>query len=520
MKLPSALFKNLGSTSWEPRVFSSAMLKAGRTNPSAWAELPAAIAGFDVNAMLGAEQWAQSEQIALFRMGTGSLGLPQSFVPLIENAIVPLALGAPKNVGALASQLTATTIGAVTNALSVSAVVGPIAGAIGAIVALLKQLNDYEPPKRKEILPPAQEFESDLERDTMNVQILPALTTADWTGLFRPRQNNNPKVIELDDGGYLLTSHGSGSGAGMIPGARGIVDTVRTYWVETATWPVLAHQDTGDFYPGPAQLLTAVAEQVMKPGALMYTVNPHQVLSAWQDHVGGVLEFAEDLWNGKGLEGTGLSMVTTEQRRMAVKQLVAPYFVGQIGEELYRGKLHANDWSPGKQGMKSILDAFIEPWCKKLAKRQEYFLGTTVCALVDPDSGSFRHDALEEQMVEMRKLLLKSPERWNVPQSDVIDAAYASDLWKKTSGGTLVAPGYGQQTGMSAGVPMIFVPPPSPDAVPEPHGAPPAEPSSGAPPFQNPGEGPRNTALGLVVLGLVGAGALAGGVAVARRLQR
>ena len=119
------------SDSWTSRVISPALLDAARGDRSLWSDMGPKISGFDSNALVGARAWAAAERVAMFHMGSGSLGIPANLVSQVSRSLGPLALQPPESVDALVEALATTAIGITVEALASIPVVGPIARAIG-----------------------------------------------------------------------------------------------------------------------------------------------------------------------------------------------------------------------------------------------------------------------------------------------------------------------------------------------------------------------------------------------------
>lgn len=276
----------------------------------------------------------------------------------------------------------------------------------------------------------------------MNTQLLPALLTSDWTRLFVPRIGNDRRILEIESG-WVFDSHDGGAGLGYIPGTQQVSSAIQAFWHRKSSrtrGSQATHQDVGDFFPGPAQLMTAIDQQVQRPGPALWSVVPSEIRDAWREHRDATMSFAAELYFGRGLGGTGLDRLNEEHRRLIVQQLVAPLHVSMLDGEPRRGILAANSWSP-KRPPDDIVEAFVEPWCDRMEKRQEHYLGTVSVAYADPNSAAFkRKPKLRDKMLEMRALLLESPARFNVDLRDVVDRSYARDLFAATSGDQLKAP--------------------------------------------------------------------------------
>ncbi len=457
---------------WSSRVISPALLDSARGDRSLWADMGPRISGFDSNAMLGARAWAAAERVAMFHQGTGALGLPAGTLSTIGKALGPLGLQPPQNIDQLVDSLTNAAIGIAIEALSAVPVVGAIAEAIGSMALMLRELSKKKQDEAREFLPPPQIYNRNDEEYVMNTQVLPALSTADWTRLFLPRVGNTPELVGLQ-GGWMVTSQRPGGGLGFIPGTQQISSQVQVFWHKKSSragGSLAVHQDIGDFYPGPAQLMTAIDQEVQRPGPAMWSVVPSEVLAEWTEHMAATTTFAYEMWMGRGIKGTGIDKLNTEHRRIIVQQLVAPLHVTWLDGEYRRGILAANSWAP-KNPPSDIVEAFVAPWCTKLQERQEHYLGTVAIAYADPRSAAFeRNSKLRDKLMQMRELLLESPARYEVDLRDVIDAEYRAALFKATAGGQLKAPGSAKPG---------EAPPIDPDSNAEPQ--PPDPPTGGAP---------------------------------------
>lgn len=201
--------------------------------------------------------------------------------------------------------------------------------------------------------------------------------------------------------------------------------------------------------------MTAIDQQVQRPGPALWSVVPSEIRDAWRDYRDATMSFAAELYFGRGLGGTGLDRLNEEQRRLVVQQLVAPLHVSMLDGEPRRGILAANSWTP-KGPPDDIVEAFVEPWCERMERRQEQYLGTISVAYADPTSAAFkRSPKLRDRLDEMRALLLESPARHDIDLRDVVDRSYARDLFASTSGGQLKLP---PSSGKRPVTPMHLVP--------------------------------------------------------------
>ncbi|MCX4244197.1 hypothetical protein [Paraliomyxa miuraensis] len=486
---------------WVSRVISPALLDAARGDRSLWADMGQKISGFDSNALVGARAWAAAQRSAMLFQGTGSLGLPADTLTSVVDALGPLVLQPPDDLDELFDRLTRTAVGIVVDALAAIPVVGAIARAIGQMGLMLWDLSKRPQEQARDYLPPPQVYDRKDEEYVMNTQLLPALSTRDWTGLFLPRVGNDLQLMEIDNG-WLMRSRDGGRGLGFIPGTQQINSITQAFWHKKSSRPggsLATHQDVGDFYPGPAQLMTALDQHVQRPGPAMWSVVPSEVRSIWRDHVDAVKGFAYEAYFGRGIKGTGLDRLNEEHRRLIVQQLVAPLHVVELDGELRRGILAANSWTP-KNPPDDIIEAFVDPWCDRLERRQEQYLETIAVAYADPKSAAFVSNAkLREKLQQMRALLLEHPARHQVDQRDVIDPEYRAALFDATVGDQLAAP---TEPSKSAEKPPSLG---GTDAEPEP----PAPPQGGAPfhvvvaETTPTGEGGGGLAVGLGVLGLL-----------------
>ncbi|MCX4239221.1 hypothetical protein [Paraliomyxa miuraensis] len=485
--------------SWTSRVISPALLDAARGDRSLWADMGPRISGFDSNALVGARAWAAAERTAMFFQGTGALGLPAENLTSVVDALGPLILQPPDDLDELFDRLTRTAVGIVVDALAAIPVVGAIARAIGQMGLMLWDLSNRPQEQVREYLPPPQVYERDEEQYVMNSQLLPALSTNDWTRLFLPRIGNAQRIIEIENG-WLLDSLEGGQGFGFIPGTQQVSSATQAFWHKKSSRPggsLASHQDVGDFYPGPAQLMTAIDQHVQRPGAAMWSVAPSKVRSAWRDHVDAVKSFAYEAYVGRGIKDTGLDKLNDEHRHLIVQQFLAPLHVVELDGELRRGILAANSWTP-KNPPDDIVEGFVEPWCDRLARRQDRYLETIAVAYADPNSAAFIHDPkLRDKLHQMRALLLEHPARHQVDQRDVIDPEYRTALFDATVADQLKAP-----TGPSTPADSTSLG--ETDAEPEP----PVPPQGGAPfhvvaELAPGGGGGGGLVLGLGVLGLL-----------------
>ena len=520
MKVPASVFANLGpSPQWEPILLKKDVLDAARNGSrDLWPDASSAIAGFDVGAVRGAEEWGSAQQIAMLKIGTGSLGIPQALVGTVGQAIGPLVLGGVPSARDLGKLLGSTAVGVATNALSAYPMVGVIARAIGGLVNFLLALSKM-PPKARPDYVPQREYSEIVDGHIVNAEVLTAVADADWTALFLPRIGTNIYYQDIENG-FAVVADDMGAGVGLIPGSQQISAQIEVSSIYPAGKKSrqFVHRDVGDFYPGAAKLCTALASQVQSPTACLYTVDTDRILSAWTDLFEAVIDHAESLW--KGIKKGNLASAGEADRHAVVRQMVAPYFVtmlpvkGGNGKEPVRGAL-ATTWSPGNTSLDSILEVFVKPWVDKVRQRQEYYLGTTVVATVAPDAAAFKADAaLNAKRVEMQKLLLDSPALDEVNPHDIIDPDFRQTVHDQTIGSTFAAEMPKPKVAKPWGSVQV-----RPEGYIEPKDAPPSDPPQGPPGLEPVGGGAASLATGLLALG--GTAALAvGGVAAARALRK
>ncbi|MCA9712030.1 MAG: hypothetical protein KDK70_39710, partial [Myxococcales bacterium] len=272
---------------WSSRVISPALLDAARGDRSLWPDMAERISKFDSNAMVGARAWAAAERTSMLFQGTGALGLPARALTDVVSGLGPLIMDPPETLDALYESLARTGVGIAVDVLSAIPIVGIIAKAIGTMGLFAWDVSKMSQDKAREFLPPPQAYDRDAEEYVMNTQLLPALSTNDWTGLFLPRLGSTRRVREIETG-WLFDSPGSGLGLGFIPGTQQITSATQALWHKKSSRPggsLASHQDIGDFYPGPAQLMTALDQQVQRPGPELWAVAPSVVRSAWREHV-------------------------------------------------------------------------------------------------------------------------------------------------------------------------------------------------------------------------------------------
>lgn len=441
-------FRNL-NTQWKPTIFSPTMLTQASSDAALWASSTSEFIDFNLGALNQAKAWGNTQRIAFWHQATGELGLPSEMGATLIDAMAPMVLQPPDSVEELAVDLARTTIGVMTNALAAVPVVGPIASMIGAVVNIIIDLRTRPPEEIQQFFAPITNYNPEAEELVMN-NTLPVLGSKDWTPLFLPRVGNDLRVERRDAGqcpAWVMFSDERTQHAGFIPGSQQIAGPIQAHVVSKSQGrhgrfcsDFVSHRDVGDFYPGPAQLLTAVSEQVQAPSAALWSVRPDVILDEWREHFRRVMLTAADWWAGGERLPEGLRGLSADRRRAVIQALVAPYFVYESDSgQLLRGVFTAN-WEPGREvSMRSIVDALVGPWCGAIAQRQDHYLGTTIVAYADPSSPAFENNHLRNRMEHMRRLLLESPARKSVIQDDVIDPGYRKAIFDSTVGSTFAS---------------------------------------------------------------------------------
>lgn len=494
---------------WESRLVTDELLEAASQDPQLWPDAAKRIAHFDVNLRNGGLAWQESAQLAIKQIG-GASGIPAELAGTLAADVVNLFTGTPGSIKELSTGLAHAGIGLVTTALSAIPIVGPIAGAIGALSSFLINLATYEPPVAAEVLPPLQDYKDEVDEAVVNTQVLPTLGTLDWTGLFLPRYEGEWGAHAREHG-WAMRPRSGGSGVGMVPGTQRMSGILQTYFVaksrmEQEAWGTnLADaRDQGSFYPGATQILTAVLEQVAKAQTQLYNVDTHEIEKRWRDYILGAIAWASDAWKGNkaALAGTKLSELSELQRRTVIGAMMSRLTVSTVGDcdgGACIGGVGTYTWEPSNQGT-NVFDAFIKPWCDRIRQRQEHYLGTIIgTAYTDPSQAAFAGDQqLALKLTINRGLLLKSQYRSEVRVNNMIDRDYADEIFASTVGQRFTSRLPVEGATLDPDAP--------PDAPPEPPG--------GGVPFGEWLESPRASGVGAL---MVGAAALGGAYLLGRK---
>lgn len=453
---------------WESRLITDELVRAAAEDPALWASQANKIAHFDVNLRNGALAWQEGAQL-LVKEVSGVSGVPASIASSVATGVTELYRGKPTSVQDLGIQLAHAGIGVVTNALAAIPIVGQIAGAIGGIASLLIGLAQDEPQRAAEFLPPLQDYSEEVDEWIVNNQVLPAVGTLDWTGLFLPRYRGTWRAAEREHG-WAMRGSAPGSGVGFVPGTQRVTGILQTYFVYKSVrkgFQLAEARDQGSFYPGAAQILSATIEQAAKAQTQLYNVDTHAIERRWRDYIAGAIDLGTALWQAHGgvmwggaLKDAGMSTLTDEQARTIARAMMAQLTVSAVDGRI--AGIGTYGWTPSNQGL-NVFDAFIAPWCERVRARQLHQLGTIVgTAYTDESQAAFAGD--QQLLLKLRinrGLLLSSPWRYKVVVPDMIDPSYKGQIFDATAGDTLVAaPPVGQ----------VFVPDAPPDAAPQPPG--------------------------------------------------
>lgn len=468
---------------WESRLMTDELMRAAAVDPSLWPEASAKIAKYDVNLRNGALAWQESAQLALKTIGPVQ-GFPSGALAVVVGNVGDVLTSVPDDPKQLGIQMAQIGVGVAMAVLAPIPIVGQVAAAVGAIAQFLLHLAAQEPKTAEIILPPLQDYSEEVDEWVVNNQVLPATGTLDWTGLFLPRYKGEWKAHDREAG---FASYGavSGGGAGFMPGTQRLSSKIQTYWLPVSERMVEASpeisasvRDTGSFYPGASQLMTALQEQVALPQSQLYAVDTNAILSAWEEYTGAALELASGIYKREdwAVKGTQLAKDSLAQNQALAQQMISPLLVGVGGEIGGFGTTQYKPWDYSP----TVLERYIRPWCEKIRRRQWNNLGRIVgAAYTNEQQGAFRDPELLVRLRTMRAILLQHPARWDVDFESMIDPGFRSDLFDATIGQRL-----------TAGVPAPKVAKPiDPDTKPDP----PPPGAGGGVPFGKyipPGKGP------------------------------
>jgi hypothetical protein len=485
---------------WESRLVTNELLKAAHEDPSLWPAQATRIANYDVNLRNGALAWQESAQIAMRYVGPVS-GFPTSVLPVVVGNVGEMLLEIPNDTRMLAIKMAQIGVGVAMAATAAIPIVGAVVNAIGAVAQYFLALAAKPRDEVAVILPPLAEYTEETDQWVVNNQVLPVLSTFDWTGLFLPRHRGEWKAYGREGKG--IEAHGvvGGNGLGFMPGTQRVSSVIQVFWLrrghlaEASPELAASHNDVGSFYPGAAQITTAMQEQVAKVQTQMYNVNTTRIESAWEEYVGAAFELAKGIYERKpwAVQGTPLAQQTLAQNRVFAQHMVAPLIIGPSGDI----DVLATGWTPEQGVPEGTVLRIIKRWCKRVRTRQWNNLGRiTGAAYTLPTQAAFDNQQMMAKLMMMRQALLEHPARRSVVMDDVIDPAFKADLFDTTIGDTLAAGPSKPQVAIDPDVPKD---PPPPDV------------GGGVPFGQPPGEG----GLGKVLL--AGGAALALGYIARKR---
>ena len=425
---------------WESRLITDELIRAAAEDPALWQGQADKIANFDVNLRNGALAWQEGAQLMLKEVANTS-GVPANLANSIMAGVTELYRGRPTSVKELGINLANAGIGIVTNALAAVPIVGQVAGAIGALASMLISLAQDSPQQAAEFLPPLQDYSDEVDEWVVNNQVLPASGTLDWTGLFLPRYKGTWRAYPREHGWAMRASAGGG-GVGFMPGTERINGIIQTYFVYKSVrkgFQLSQARDQGSFYPGAAQMLTALIEQSERPQTQLYNVDTHRIEKEWREHMEGAVDLAKAIWNrNKAVLSEGkMGELTEEQARSIVQAMMSPLSVG-AGDQI--GGAGTYSWKPWQQG-RDVFNTFIKPWCELVRQRQMHHVGTIVgTAYTSEDQAAFQGD--QQLLLKLRinrGLLLDSPWKRKVVLADMIDPAYKQQMFDATIGSTFTA---------------------------------------------------------------------------------
>lgn len=428
---------------WESRLITDELMRAAQVDPSLWPDVSQRIANFDVNLRNGAIAWQESAQIALKHVGKSS-GFPTGALSVVVENVGTILTDIPRDAQALGIKMAQVGVGIAMGVLAPIPIVGQIAAAVGAIAQMLLSLAAQPVEAAQIVLPPLQDYSDEVDEWVVNNQILPASSTLDWTGLFMPRFAGPWKAHGRQHGVAMMGATG-GAGAGFWPGTQRLSSAIQTYWgvgghfAEVSPELATRSRDTGSFYPGASQLMTALAEQCAKPQTQMYNLDTVKVLDAWETYFRYAIELAGAIYKREAwaVRGTPLADQTLAQNQAMAQAMMSPLLVG-VQNQI--GGMGTATWTPDSTSHKTVLDVFIRPWCEKVRRRQWNNLGRLVgAAYTTEEQGAFRDHELLVRLRTMRALLLSHPARHDIISADVIDPAFRSALFDVTVGQTLTA---------------------------------------------------------------------------------
>ncbi len=361
--------------------------------------------------------------------------------------------------------------------------------------------------------------------------VLKAVPTGDYTSLYLPRYaTDKPWFGQLRQTGFLFGPGEpgglGGSGAnrqwgegmfvsneyggkpclGMIPGTQQISDLVisrldsstRKYWAQeigggdtptgvNTLWEgvqlgdsvrkIGEHvQDSGDFFPSSAQVLTFMWGNMQMQGASgnpdLYKINMPYIDGQWRSYIGNAWDYLEETCNREtyefdrgghsmkklikeGYKSQGRRMMIEAEHSCALSCMLGTYRCNSAGDVIKKGpgtrfyragqgtpacNLDVNAFpfkSHGNPCRESIYDSYLKDRIHETHQFQwEMLSASLVCAYVRESYAAFTppafvalHDGgqaanLKEKLRSMRDHLLQRPDQWkylveaNVPRSE------------------------------------------------------------------------------------------------------
>lgn len=323
------------------------------------AVIPAELQGSLVRAR--ATSALRLQQHLIYRIGA-NLGILQSAIPQVVNALQELAPLVVADIEAMIDEAVDTAVGIASDALGWVPLVGWIvrAGAAGVKLGLaLDRAMNTPGTMIGRQLPWAQTYSTDTDTAITNQRLIPQSETRDWTSLFMPSMQGDlhaeirknaggniviawglreggqvPRVIidkssllspytwhfsedggSAPDGGNPFTVSG---GLGAVPGTTQIIDVTQSAFLEPQNLH-RGHETLGDprcgsdrktsdvnvgsWYPTTGNGAWSLFGYARRASASSYTIATQEVTSAWQAYADAIWEGVEKLWRNEAWEG-------------------------------------------------------------------------------------------------------------------------------------------------------------------------------------------------------------------------
>jgi len=480
---------NLLGKSWESKFMSRDAVQKIRSDPSF------ARSAIENGASDLVSQWQESQQIGLSRYAVAS-GIPSGKIstvlelaPQLFDLAGQVASG-NVNKNEIKRGLTKIGIGAAVTAISATGVGGMIAGAMIAAVSSIVMLLSGNPERVTLEFPDPEDYNDELDEEWVNKQILPSLTTFDWTSIYLPRFNGPWRLEKRKEGKFVV--RGSQSlgdvGAGMMPGTERLDAGVQLYRIDNNrcdTRVCFGSVNIGSYYPGAAQMCTQLTEVATYPQTQLYNLDTLRIRSAWREYFAGALDIANRIYDGDKatLQDGGWTNTNDKVRQDFAKQFLSQYYVGGSMTFGAPGMTALNKkWD---DNIRLAFDDIILPWCEKIEQRQRHYLGTIVgSAYTARNQAAFANNqSMANELERMRIELLNHPARRNVVRGDMlktnefvdVDPSFSQAIFNSTVGQT-----FGSEAPM-LGSAEPFAEDPTPNADPGP--------PQGGPPFGVPSSG-------------------------------